>query len=207
MCAGPVHLQVQRAALDEVARHATVSSPRLMWRMTWTGDRMAAPDPLTSRLGARDVPALQALYADGSPRASRPTSSFPRWWPTACSMESTKAWRWWRPQGRTWWLAGKVSRRLATSTPDATAGDEDSGAWPRARCSATSPASRRSVSTSEPTTTRPCTYTSRSACSSLPVLRGAGLALTELQASGGLVVLLAIDHDGRRPATSALRYR
>jgi hypothetical protein len=30
--AGPVHLQVQRDALDEVARHAAVSSPRLMWR-------------------------------------------------------------------------------------------------------------------------------------------------------------------------------
>ena len=36
---GPVHLQVQRDALDEVARHAAVSSPRLMWRMTWTGRR------------------------------------------------------------------------------------------------------------------------------------------------------------------------
>ena len=36
--AGPVHLQVQRDTLDEVARHAAVSSPRLMWRMTWTGD-------------------------------------------------------------------------------------------------------------------------------------------------------------------------
>ena len=29
--AGPVHLQVQRDTLDEVARHAAVSSPRLMW--------------------------------------------------------------------------------------------------------------------------------------------------------------------------------
>ena len=34
---GPVHLQVQRDALDEVARHAVVSSRRPMWRMTWTG--------------------------------------------------------------------------------------------------------------------------------------------------------------------------
>ena len=40
---GPVHLQVQRDALDEVARHAAVSSPRLMWRMTWTGSRPASP--------------------------------------------------------------------------------------------------------------------------------------------------------------------
>src|SRR4029453_992784 len=47
--AGPVHLQVQRDALDEVARHAAVSSPRLMWRMTWTGDRMASSSANTSR--------------------------------------------------------------------------------------------------------------------------------------------------------------
>src|SRR3954453_4489909 len=33
--AGPVHLQVKRDALDEVARHAAVSSPRLMCRMSW----------------------------------------------------------------------------------------------------------------------------------------------------------------------------
>jgi len=41
--AGPVHLQVQRDALDEVARHAAVSSPRLMWRMTWMGGRPPLP--------------------------------------------------------------------------------------------------------------------------------------------------------------------
>ena len=74
---GPVHLQVQRAALDEVARHAAVSSSRLMWRMTWTGDRLAAPDPLTSRLDARDVPALQALYADGQSSGESPDFFFP----------------------------------------------------------------------------------------------------------------------------------
>ena len=33
----PVHLQVRRDALDEVTRHAAVSSPRLMWRIMWTG--------------------------------------------------------------------------------------------------------------------------------------------------------------------------
>ena len=60
--AGPVHLQVQRDALDEVARHAAVSSPRLMWRMTWTGDRVhqaqrqaAARDPV--RVAAAGVDA------------------------------------------------------------------------------------------------------------------------------------------------------
>jgi hypothetical protein len=30
---GPVHLQVQRDAFDEVTRHADVLSPRRMWRM------------------------------------------------------------------------------------------------------------------------------------------------------------------------------
>ena len=74
---GPVHLQVQRAALDEVARHAAVSSSRLMWRMTWAGDRLAAPDPLTSRLGVKDVPALHALYADGESSGESPDFFFP----------------------------------------------------------------------------------------------------------------------------------
>jgi hypothetical protein len=47
--AEPVHLQVQRDALDEVARHAAVSSPRLMWRMTWTGDRLASPGAVSRK--------------------------------------------------------------------------------------------------------------------------------------------------------------
>jgi ribosomal protein S18 acetylase RimI-like enzyme len=74
---GPVHLQVQRAALDEVAHHAAVSSSRLMWRMTWIGDRLAARQPRTSRLGVRDVPALQALYADGQSSGESPDFFFP----------------------------------------------------------------------------------------------------------------------------------
>ncbi len=52
--AGPVHLQVHRDALDEVARHAAVSSLRLMWRMTWTGDRparQALPGAVTTPAG------------------------------------------------------------------------------------------------------------------------------------------------------------
>ena len=42
---GPVHLQVQRDALDEVTRLAAVSSPRLMWRMIldWRSPRFAGP--------------------------------------------------------------------------------------------------------------------------------------------------------------------
>jgi hypothetical protein len=75
--AGPVHLQVQRDALDEVARHAAVSSQRLMWRMTWTGTRLAASGAVTTRLGASDVPALLALYADGDSSGESPDFFFP----------------------------------------------------------------------------------------------------------------------------------
>jgi ribosomal protein S18 acetylase RimI-like enzyme len=84
--AGPVHLQVQRDGLDEVARHAAVSSPRLMWRMTWTGDlsrrsattrQSAKAERVTSRLNASDVPALQALYADGESSGESPDFFFP----------------------------------------------------------------------------------------------------------------------------------
>jgi GNAT superfamily N-acetyltransferase len=74
---GPVHLQVQRDAFDEVTRHAAVSSPRLMWRMMWTGDRLASPGPVTTRLGESDVPALQALYADGKSSGESPDFFFP----------------------------------------------------------------------------------------------------------------------------------
>jgi ribosomal protein S18 acetylase RimI-like enzyme len=74
---GPVHLQVQRDALDEVTRHAAVSSPRLMWRMTWTGDHVPSPSAVTSRLNATDVPALQALYADGESSGESPDFFFP----------------------------------------------------------------------------------------------------------------------------------
>ncbi len=74
---GPTHLQVQRDALDEVARYAVVMSPRLMWRMTWRGTRLPAPDAVTTRLGASDVPALQALYADGQASGESPDFFFP----------------------------------------------------------------------------------------------------------------------------------
>jgi ribosomal protein S18 acetylase RimI-like enzyme len=73
---GPVHLQVQRDALDEVARHAVVSSLRLMWRMTWTGGRVPRGGG-TSRLTASDVPALQALYDDGVSAGEAPDFFFP----------------------------------------------------------------------------------------------------------------------------------
>jgi ribosomal protein S18 acetylase RimI-like enzyme len=73
----PVHLQVQRDALDEVARHAVVSSARLMWRMTWTGKRPTSTGAVITRLGASDVPALRALYADGESSGESPDFFFP----------------------------------------------------------------------------------------------------------------------------------
>jgi GNAT superfamily N-acetyltransferase len=73
---GSVHLQVQRDALDEVVRHASVSPPRLMWRMTWTGD-LASPSAGTSRLNASDVPALLVLYDDGKSSGESPDFFFP----------------------------------------------------------------------------------------------------------------------------------
>jgi ribosomal protein S18 acetylase RimI-like enzyme len=75
--AGPVHLQVKRDALDEVARWAAVSSRRLMWRMRWTGLRLPSRDAATTRLTARDVPALHALYADGESSGETPDFFFP----------------------------------------------------------------------------------------------------------------------------------
>ena len=74
---GAVHLQVRREALDEVVRHAAVSLPRLMWRMTWTGDHAPPPNAATSRLCTSDVPALQALYADGESSGESPDFFFP----------------------------------------------------------------------------------------------------------------------------------
>ena len=71
-----VHLQVQRDALDEVSRHADVSSECLMWRMAWPGDRVAPP-PGTRRLGAGDLLSLQALYADGAATGEAPDFFFP----------------------------------------------------------------------------------------------------------------------------------
>jgi ribosomal protein S18 acetylase RimI-like enzyme len=73
----PVHLQVQRDALDEVARYAEVTSVRLMLRMVWKG--AAAPDipAEATRLGVDDVPALLRLYADGDASGEAPDFFYP----------------------------------------------------------------------------------------------------------------------------------
>jgi len=77
----PVHLQVQRDALDEVSRHADVQDAREMWRMVWHGpphqtERHINPQPV-ARLGAADVPALQQLYADGDTTGESPDFFYP----------------------------------------------------------------------------------------------------------------------------------
>ena len=66
----PVHLQVQPDALDEVARYAVVSSVKPMIRMAATRGADAADG--TTRLTARDVPAIERLYADGEPAGESP---------------------------------------------------------------------------------------------------------------------------------------
>jgi ribosomal protein S18 acetylase RimI-like enzyme len=67
----PVHLQVQQDALDEVARHAVVTNEKRMIRMAWSGGSTRVSDRV-ARLGAGDVPALEALYADGESTGESP---------------------------------------------------------------------------------------------------------------------------------------
>ncbi len=74
---GTVHLQVQRDALDEIARHAEVSSVCEMWRMIWTRRPQPSAAPGPTRLQASDVPALEALYADGASTGESPDFFFP----------------------------------------------------------------------------------------------------------------------------------
>jgi ribosomal protein S18 acetylase RimI-like enzyme len=73
----PVHLQVQRDALDEIARHATVASIRLMSRMVWSGAALPNVPAPVARLGVDDVPALLRLYADGEASGESPDFFYP----------------------------------------------------------------------------------------------------------------------------------
>lgn len=74
---GQVHLQVQEDALDVIRRHAHVSSAQRMLRLVWTGQPLPAGSDATARLGARDVEALQRLYADGEASGESPDFFFP----------------------------------------------------------------------------------------------------------------------------------
>ena len=67
----PVHLQVQPDALDEVARYAIVTNVKHMIRMAWTGGSTRVSDRV-ARLGAKDVAAIERLYADGESTGESP---------------------------------------------------------------------------------------------------------------------------------------
>lgn len=73
----PVRLQVQPDALDEVARHATVTTTHRMWRMGWSRAPVPFTSPACLRLHAGDVAALQRLYADGDATGESPDFFFP----------------------------------------------------------------------------------------------------------------------------------
>ncbi len=73
----PVHLQVQRDALDEVARYVTITTTRVMWRMGLSGAPTRSPRQAATRLGVDEVPALQQLYADGESTGESPDFFFP----------------------------------------------------------------------------------------------------------------------------------
>lgn len=73
----PVHLQVQADALDEVARHADVTSLRLMRRMVWKGAAAALMPAGVKRLTPADVPAILKLYADGEASGESPDFFYP----------------------------------------------------------------------------------------------------------------------------------
>jgi len=69
--AWPCHLQVQPDALEEVARYATVTNVKHMIRMAWTGGSTRVGDRVT-RLGAKDVAAIERLFADGESTGESP---------------------------------------------------------------------------------------------------------------------------------------
>lgn len=69
---GPVHLQVQKSALDEIARVATIERQLTMVRMAWNGGVVLTVEPEAIRLDAHHVAAVQRLYADGESTGESP---------------------------------------------------------------------------------------------------------------------------------------
>lgn len=67
----PVHLQVQKDALDELARYAMVTNEKTMIRMAWAGGTTIGADR-ARRLRADDVGAVERLYADGASTGESP---------------------------------------------------------------------------------------------------------------------------------------
>jgi ribosomal protein S18 acetylase RimI-like enzyme len=68
----PVHLQVQPDALDEVRRHAIVTSEKHMQRMTLETRESIRVDPRARRLTNADADALVKLYRDGEATGESP---------------------------------------------------------------------------------------------------------------------------------------
>ena len=74
---GSIHLQVKTDALDEIARLATVSAERRMWRMVWKPGSLPSIDPQVARLDATDVTSIERLYADGASSGESPDFFYP----------------------------------------------------------------------------------------------------------------------------------
>lgn len=72
----PVHLQVQRHALEEIKRYATVTGEKHMLRMAWQRRDLPAPSG-TVRLAEADAPALVRLYHDGESTGESPDFFYP----------------------------------------------------------------------------------------------------------------------------------
>lgn len=72
----PTHLQVQPDALEEVARHASVTNVKHMIRMAWSGGSTRISDRV-KRLGVADVEAIERLYADGESTGESPDFFYP----------------------------------------------------------------------------------------------------------------------------------
>ena len=74
---GAIHLQVKTDALEEIARLATVSAERRMWRMVWRAGSLPSIDPQATRLDATDVTPIERLYADGASSGESPDFFYP----------------------------------------------------------------------------------------------------------------------------------
>jgi GNAT superfamily N-acetyltransferase len=72
----PVHLQVRKNALDEIARHATLTSEKQMIRMAWQRGAITVNEHAI-RLTAEDVSAIERLYADGQSTGESPDFFYP----------------------------------------------------------------------------------------------------------------------------------
>jgi len=75
----PVHLQVRTDALDEIARHASVTNEKTMIRMAWAAEGADRPDSTkhVTRMTVDDLPAIERLYADGESRGQSPDFFYP----------------------------------------------------------------------------------------------------------------------------------